>query len=315
MNPVKGVMSRRLQRSDVRRAAPALPNGFTLGNLFFGIFAIVSASRGDFANAVLYIVLGGVCDGFDGRIARATGTGSRFGVELDSLVDAISFGVAPAMIIYFSVLNHEGGAWWLLVFLFTACAVIRLARFNVTQGGVAKRHFQGLPSPAAGGTLATYYWFSQTALYRQTAIADLPWPDMMKVLMGALSILMISNVPYPAFPKVGVRSWSGVAGLIVVVGSICGIFIYGREFFFPAGMAYVLYGLTKGFVLGLVDRIPTGGDIDDDHGADEDDTLVTRRGRDLVVGRRRRQRRPRRGLLPTPGRGMRPQEPSEGQDG
>ncbi len=75
---------------------------------------------------------------------------------------------------------------------------------------------------------------------------------------------MITNVPYPAFPKVGVRSWSGLAGLVVVVGSIFGIFIYGREFFFPAGMAYVLYGLTKTFALGLVDRIPTGTGMDDE---------------------------------------------------
>ena len=314
MNPVRGAVARRLRRSDVRRAAPALPNGFTLGNLFFGIFAIVSASRGQFAHAVLYVVLGGVCDSFDGRIARATGTGSRFGVELDSLVDAISFGLAPAMIIYFSVLDREGGAWWLLVFLFTACAVIRLARFNVTQGGTAKRHFQGLPSPAAGGTLATYYWFSQTPLYTQTAIADLPWPDMMKVLMGALSILMITNVPYPAFPKVGVRSWSGLGGLVVVVGSICGIFIYGREFFFPAGMAYVLYGLTKTFVLGLVDRIPTGRAMDDERGDDDEETLVTRRGRDVVVGRRRRQHRIRRGTLPTPGAGLRTSDTDDARD-
>ncbi len=299
------MIARRLRHSDVRRAAPALPNGFTLGNLFFGIFAIVSASRGQFANAVLYIVLGGVCDSFDGRIARATGTGSRFGIELDSLVDAISFGLAPAMIIYYSVLDREGGAWWLLVFLFTACAVIRLARFNVTQGGVAKRFFQGLPSPAAGGTLATYYWFSQSRFYNQAAVADLPWPDMMKVLMGALAILMISNVRYPAFPKIGIRNWSGIGGLIVVLGSICGIFLYGREFFFPAGMAYVLYGLTKTFVLGLIDRIPTGAGMDDERGDEEEDTLATRRGRDLVVGRRRRQRRRHR-ANPTPGAGIRP---------
>src|SRR3954465_14564386 len=89
-----------LRRPDVRRAAPALPNGFTLGNLFFGIFAIVSASKAEFSEAVLYIVLGGVCDAFDGRVARATGTGSRFGEELDSLVDAISFGLAPALIVF-----------------------------------------------------------------------------------------------------------------------------------------------------------------------------------------------------------------------
>ena len=123
-------MRPRLRRPDMRRAYPMLPNGFTLANLFFGIFAIVSASRGEFNRAGLYIVIGGVADALDGRIARATRTGSRFGEELDSLVDAVSFGLAPAMIMYFAVLHKEG--WdWLLVFGFVACAVIRLARFNV----------------------------------------------------------------------------------------------------------------------------------------------------------------------------------------
>src|SRR6185437_9016139 len=181
-------------------------------------------------------------------------------------------------------------------------------------GRNGKAPLPGAASPAAGGTLATYYWFSQTPLYTQTAIADLPWPDMMKVLMGALSILMITNVPYPAFPKVGVRSWSGLGGLVVVVGSICGIFIYGREFFFPAGMAYVLYGLTKTFVLGLVDRIPTGRAMDDERGDDDEETLVTRRGRDVVVGRRRRQHRIRRGTLPTPGAGLRTSDTDDARD-
>lgn len=305
MDPVRGVVGRKLPRTNMRRAAPALPNGFTLGNLFFGVFAIVSAAQGQFARAVLFIVLGAVCDMLDGRIARATGTGSRFGVELDSLVDAISFGLAPAMIIYFSVLDREGDAWWLLVFLFTACAVIRLARFNVTQGGTPKSYFQGLPSPAAGGTLATYYWFSRSPLYTHATIADLPWPDMVKVLMGGLAILMITNVPYPAFPKVGVRSWSRLAGLAVVVGAIFGIFYYGREFFFPAGMAYVLYGLTRAVVLGLADRIPTGAGMEDERGDDDEDGGATRRGRDVVVGRRRRHGRPRVRLLPTPPTGSR----------
>ena len=107
----------RLRRPNMRRAAPALPNGFTLGNLFFGIFAIVSASQGKFGNAVLYIVLGGVCDAFDGAVARATRSGSRFGEELDSLVDGISFGLAPALIVYFLVLPKD--KWGLLaVFVF-----------------------------------------------------------------------------------------------------------------------------------------------------------------------------------------------------
>ena len=126
------------------------------------------------------------------------------------------------------------------------------------------RHFQGLPSPAAADTLATYYWFSQTSFYNQTRIADLPWPDMVKVLMGGLAILMITNVPYPAFPKIGVRTLARIGGRVVVIGAIVGIFVYGREFFFPAGMAYVLYGLTKTVALGLVDRIPTGAALDDE---------------------------------------------------
>src|SRR5205085_8315186 len=90
-----------------RRGVIILPNGFTLASLFFGIFAIVAASRSEFDTAGLYIVFGGLCDALDGRVARATGTGSRFGSELDSLVDAITFGLAPAMIMYFAVLNRS----------------------------------------------------------------------------------------------------------------------------------------------------------------------------------------------------------------
>ena len=126
-----------------RRAIVVLPSGFTIGNLFFGFFAIIAATRRDFTQAGWYVVLGGVMDAFDGRVARATRTGSRFGEELDSLVDAISFGLAPALIVYFAVLNPDG--WdWIWAFLFTACAVIRLARFNVEQAGSAKTHFHGL---------------------------------------------------------------------------------------------------------------------------------------------------------------------------
>src|SRR3954469_1401480 len=152
------------QRQGVRRAVVFLPNGFTLANLFCGIYSIVLAARGNYYLAVWFVVIGGIANALDGRVARATGTGSRFGEELDSLVDAISFGLAPAMIMFFAVLNTQN--WqWLLVFIFTSCAVMRLARFNVEQAGRKKTYFHGLPSPAAGMTLATFYWFSQTDLY------------------------------------------------------------------------------------------------------------------------------------------------------
>src|SRR3954471_3557487 len=181
------------QRQGVRRAVVLLPNGLTLTNLFCGIYSIVLSARGNYDLAVRMVVIGGIADALDGRVARATGTGSRMGEELDSLVDAISFGLAPALIMFFAVLNTQN--WqWLLVFIFTSCAVMRLARFNVEQAGRAKTHFHGLPSPAAGMRLATYYWFSQTPLYNQAVIlftdsktlSELPWHTIMKGLMGML---------------------------------------------------------------------------------------------------------------------------------
>lgn len=249
-----------------RRAVVLLPNGFTLANLFFGVFAIVAASRGDFSRAVSYIVFGGVADALDGRVARATNSGSKFGEELDSLVDAISFGFAPTMIIYFAVFNQAG--WdWIFCFLFTMCAVIRLARFNVEQAGRRKTHFTGLPSPAAGGTLATYYWFSQTNLYTETMIADLPWHQMLRFIMLGLSFLMISNVQYAAMPTIGYRSMRQILGSLLVIGTIFGVIFLPKQFFFPAAMAYVLYGLVATVFIGLLDRLPGNGDDDDRDGA------------------------------------------------
>ncbi|MEO8578746.1 MAG: CDP-diacylglycerol--serine O-phosphatidyltransferase [Gemmatimonadales bacterium] len=254
------------------RGVIILPNGFTLASLFFGMFAIVAASRSEFDTAGLYIVFGGVCDALDGRVARATGTGSRFGSELDSLVDAITFGLAPALIMYFAVLTRNG--WdWIFAFLFTACAVIRLARFNVEQAGRAKKYFHGLPSPVAGMTLATYYWFSQTSLYNETIVGDLNWTTGLRGLMMLLAFLMISNVSYPAVPTVGFKKISEILGTLVVVATFIGVLFLRKEFYFPALICYVLYGLAKTVIFGLLDRRPRGDSpvIDDD---DEEEPLL-----------------------------------------
>lgn len=246
------------RRPDMRRAVVLLPNGLTLGNLFFGIYAIISASRGNFDFAVLCIVLGGACDALDGRVARATGGGSPMGEELDSLVDAISFGLAPAMITYFAVLRHEGASW-LLVFLFAMCAVLRLARFNIMQAGRAKSYFVGLPSPAAGGTLATYYWFAQTGFYER--FDSLPWREMMMVLMGVLAALMVSNVRYPTWPRIGFRSIQGVAGLLAILSIVGGVVVFGKGFFFPFGVVYVTWGLANTVIAGMLERRPGRADV------------------------------------------------------
>jgi CDP-diacylglycerol--serine O-phosphatidyltransferase len=288
------------RRRYIGRTVVLLPNGFTLANLFFGVFAIVAASRGDFSRAGTYIVLGGVADALDGRVARATRTGSRFGEELDSLVDAISFGLAPALIMYFAVLNQVG--WdWIFCFLFTMCAVIRLARFNVEQAGRAKTYFNGLPSPAAGMTLATYYWFSQTNLYTQTVLVDLPWHQMLRYVMVGLAFLMISNVKYPAVPTIGYRTIRELVGSAIVIATIVGVIFLPKQFFFPALMAYVVWGVVRTVFLGLLDRMPGA----DEEEADDDDIETAQDGAPVVDDgrgpRRRRRRRRLRGGRPGPG--------------
>ena len=244
---------RRAKRPNMRRAVILFPSGLTLANLFFGVFAIITASRGDFRLAGIYVLWGGIFDAFDGRVARATNAGSQFGEELDSLVDAISFGLAPAMIMYFAVLNRDG--WdWIFVFLFAACAVMRLARFNIEQAGTAKTYFQGLPSPAAGCTLASYYWFSQSWLYNYGAIGNLPWQEMLRFLMAALAALMISNVPYPTFPRTGFRSMRALAATVLLIVSLVLLFTKRLEFFFPLTLIYVAWGLIRWVFSGLFER-------------------------------------------------------------
>jgi len=268
-------------RLGFRRAVVLLPNGFTLFNLFCGIYAVVLASRGRFGTAAFFVVLGGVADSLDGRIARATGTGSRFGEELDSLVDAISFGLAPALIMYFAALKTDGNDW-IYVFIFASGAVVRLARFNVEQAGKPKTHFHGLPSPAAGMTLATYYWFSQTSLYNDTVIfftdnrtlAELPWHTIVRWLMVLLAYLMVSDVPYPAVPTIGYRSARQISGTAVVVGSILGLIFLPREFIFPALIAYVLFGAVKWAALGFLDIVPDRRSVFLEEEADVDPTLA-----------------------------------------
>jgi CDP-diacylglycerol---serine O-phosphatidyltransferase len=294
-------MSPAIRPPNVRRVVVLFPSGLTLANLFFGVFAIVTAARGDFTRAGWYVVLGGLCDAFDGRVARATNSGGRFGEELDSLVDAITFGLAPAMIMYFAVLNHEG--WdWVWCWLFVACAVLRLARFNIEQAGTAKTYFQGLPSPAAGITLATYYWFSQSPLYAQTTIADWPWQVMLRFVMIGLSLLMISNVPYPVVPAIGLRTARGLAGLGVLLVGI-GMLIFSKiEYFFPLAVAYVAFGLFRGVFIGLLERrqtIVTPGwmpgippRMEDGRRASDMETEETV-GEDTGRRRRRRRRRSR----------------------
>ncbi len=268
----------RPRRPKMRQAVVIFPSGLTLGNLFFGVFAIITASRGDIRQAGIYVLFGGIFDAFDGRVARATNAGSAFGEELDSLVDAISFGLAPAMIMYFAVLNRDG--WdWIFVFLFAAAAVMRLARFNIEQAGTAKTYFSGLPSPAAGCTLASYYWFSQSWLYNYGAIGNLPWTEMLRFLMVILAVMMISPIPYPIFPRTGLRSVRAVAATLLLIVLVTLMATKRFEYFFPLMLIYVAWGMVRwGFARLFERRQPTLpydlSEGEDDEDEEEDDDFV-----------------------------------------
>ena len=268
------------RRPRLQRGVIILPSAFTLGNLFFGIYAMVAATRGDFTWAGWFVIFAGVLDMLDGRVARFTRTGSAFGAELDSLVDAISFGVAPGYIMY--QLFFQDASWsWILWFVYITAVVVRLARFNIEQGGEAKRHFNGLPSPTAGMTLAAFYPFSQTPLF-ESYLATLPWDRIMAVGMVLLGVLMVSHVPYAKVPRIGFRSRKGILTTICVAVLLVLAFAFPRYYFFSALVLYTVWGLLRSVLLGLLDRLPDRDPLLDDDDDEEDDGYPSQRTLDYA---------------------------------
>lgn len=244
----------RPSRRHLRRGVVVVPSAFTLGNLFLGFWAIVSASRGQFETAAWLIVVAAAVDMVDGRIARFTSTGSEFGEQLDSLVDAVSFGVAPAIIFYYLFLID--GVWsWTVGFIYVAAVIMRLARFNVEQAGSAKANFHGLPSPTAGMTVATFYPFSQTDFFL-THLSHLPWGTLTTGLLLALSALMMSHVLYPVVPRFDLRTFRGRATLGTAVLATILAFTVPSLFFFPAAILYIAFGLGRSVLFGFAERLP-----------------------------------------------------------
>lgn len=277
-----------LPRPDMRRVVVVVPSAFTLGNLFFGFWSIVSATNGNFRWAGWCIMFAGLLDMFDGRVARLANTTTRFGAELDSLVDVISFGVAPAMLMYFLDLRSAGGMAWLVCYLYVVCVTLRLARYNVMAA--TKGHsswFTGLPSPAAGMTLASWYAFSQTSWYRDgVAYLNLDRQGLV-VLMLVLSVLMVSGVQYPRWPRIGLRTPQGIMGLLIHGIILAGIVLNPAAFLFPLGLFYLVFGIARSTIQTLAER----GDESLRDDAEGDEALV-RDGTDDRVTPLVRRRRP-----------------------
>ncbi len=182
-----------------RKGIYVLPNLFTLAALFGGFYAIVMAMNGRFDLAAIGVFCAMVLDSLDGRVARMTNTQSAFGEQMDSLSDMVSFGAAPALVVYEWALKGLGKAGWAAAFVYCACAALRLARFNTNIGVVDKRWFQGLPSPAAAALVAGFIWIMDDAGFRDSVRTTpwLVWTTWGITLYAGLT--MVTNVPFYSF--------------------------------------------------------------------------------------------------------------------
>jgi len=234
-----------------RRGIFLLPTLFTVGNLFCGFTSLIQSSHGAFEFAAGLILIAGVLDLLDGRIARLTGTTSEFGLQFDSLSDLVSFGVAPAYLAWQWGLSPLHRLGWGIAFLFVVCAAMRLARFNLQVPGGGKRHFAGLPSPPAAAAVAC------TAF----AIPALPATRWVPFALGAgvvcLAILMISRVRYRSFKDIDLKNRrSFVYILPLAIGVVATAYSPAAAAVFFAG-AYAVSG-PIGAVIGAVRRAVGG---------------------------------------------------------
>lgn len=214
----------------------SLPNIFTIGNLFLGIIAIILVFNKQPDLAAIMVIIAMLLDGLDGRVARALNVQSEFGKELDSLSDVISFGVAPAFIMYVVAFTELNAATaWIATAAFPICGALRLARFNVIAG--TPGYFIGLPIPAAGGVLCTLALFHNELNTFVLVLSTL-----------LLSYLMVSTVKYPNFKKMGIpKKAIWITPVVVIIAVVVAIQFPGTlsKMIFVPLLLYALYGLKK----------------------------------------------------------------------
>jgi len=228
-----------------------LPNAITTVALFAGFYAIVQAMNGRFELAAIAIFLAMVCDGMDGRVARLTRTQSPFGAEYDSLSDMVSFGAAPALIMYEWALKGMGRMGWVAAFVYCACAALRLARFNTNITVVDKRFFQGLPSPAAAGLMAGFVWTMEAFDFEPYRIYEMRWVAWGLAVFAGLT--MVSNVPFYSGKDINLRRpvpFSAVVLLVLLVVVLSQVVDNVPELLFSI---FVLYA-ASGYVYALYRR-------------------------------------------------------------
>ena len=221
-----------------------LPNLITTLALFFGFYAVVAAQAGTYETAAIAIFVAMVMDGLDGRVARLTNTQTDFGVQYDSIADMISFGIAPALVVFLWALDdlgELGTMWdklgWVGAFIYTACAGLRLARFNTQVGVADKRYFQGLPSPAAAAALAGMVWSGDRLDFGG-------WPAGIPALAltVAAGLLMVSNVRYDSFKQIDFRYRVPFVAIVLGVMGVALMSVHPPLVLFGIALTYLSSG-------------------------------------------------------------------------
>ena len=234
-----------------RRGIYLLPNLFTTAALFAGFYAIVQAMNQRFEIAAVAIYIAMVLDGLDGRIARLTRTQSEFGAEYDSLSDMVSFGAAPALVIYEWSLKGLGKLGWVAAFVYCAGAALRLARFNTNIDVVDKRWFQGLPSPMGAALVAGLVWImNDLGFGGETWLAWLSWG----VTMFA-GITMVTNVPFYSFKDINLKKSVPFWAVLAIVGALTVIATKPAVVLFLLVVAYSISGYVQWVLRGRPGRI------------------------------------------------------------
>ena len=221
-----------------------LPNLFTTGGLFAGFYAIIAASAGQYVDACVAVFVAGLLDGVDGRVARMTGTQSEFGTQYDSLADLVSFGMAPALVMYhwsLSGLKLMGPAWgklgWSLAFLYAACAALRLARFNVQTGSSDKRYFIGLASPAAAALMMSFVWICTSNGFSGDSMRAVA-----PVVTALAALLMVSRFRYHSFKALPMGERVPFVAILIAVGVFFALAIDPPTVLFAIAVLYMLSG-------------------------------------------------------------------------
>jgi CDP-diacylglycerol--serine O-phosphatidyltransferase len=241
------------RRESLRRGVYILPNLFTTGSLFAGFYGIVSTLNGNYLTAAWFILVASIFDALDGKVARLTGTTSKFGVEYDSLADLVAFGVAPGLLMYAWALKPFGKLGWLAAFLYVVCGALRLARFNVQVTTVESKRFVGLPIPAAASMVAAcvilFYHLGGSGTIRKLSVL---------ILIYVLALLMVSSFRYYSFKDPELVKRQPFGFLVLAIFIIIVIVAEPQIMFFLLFCCYTISG-PIGYLLRLTQRTKHAG--------------------------------------------------------